>query len=163
MLEDRSHTFLAMSRQQLTLTIRTLVMRDLVRHRGHLIRRYLRQHGMKENWGTFLCHGTLVHRRAIRELLAHDPAHRPLVKAKAELDGILSQQTYAECTAPLWSRELHQTALRLVSRRLTFAADQLKDSPDEYGRELWEEQQDYYRELQTILHTQCYDSAVPVR
>jgi hypothetical protein len=136
-------------------------MRDLVRHRAHLIRQYLRRHGSHEPWGDALAQADLTRRRVIDELLTHDPVHRPLVKAKAELDGILARQAYAEGTAPLFTRELHQTALRLVTRRLSFAAAQLEHSPDEYGRELWAEQQDYYRELQASLHSQWYDAAVP--
>jgi hypothetical protein len=80
---------------------------------------------------------------------------------KAELDTILAMQTYAECMAPLFSPEMRQTALRMVTRRLTFATNQLEASQDEYGRELWEEQQEYYQEFQAILQHRWYDAAVP--
>jgi hypothetical protein len=161
MAEDLSHTLLAMSRKHLTLFIRTLVMRDLVRHRAHLIRQYLRRQGINEPWGDVLAHADTARRRAIRELLTHDKAHRRLAKAKAELDEILTMQTYAECTTPLLTGELHHIALRMVTHRLTFATEQLEASHDEYGRELWEEQQEYYREFQAILQSRLYDAAVP--
>jgi hypothetical protein len=62
---------------------------------------------------------------------------------------------------PFFSSDRHQTALRLVSHRLTFAEDQCEDGPHEYVQELWEEQQAYCREFQSILHSQVYDAAVP--
>ncbi len=37
MAEDLAHHLLTMTRKQLTLTIRTLVTRDLVHHRTHLL------------------------------------------------------------------------------------------------------------------------------
>jgi hypothetical protein len=163
MTDDCSHPWLALSRKQLTLAIRTLVMRDLVRQRGRLIRQYLRRQGSNEPWGEVLAHADRTRRRVLHELLTHDTAHRRLAQAKAELDQLLHRQTYAECTVPLFTRELHQAALQLVTHRLRFAADQLEHSPDEYGRELWAEQQDYYRELQAALHSQWYDAAVPPR
>ena len=161
MADDLCHTLLALSRQQLTLALRTLVMRELVQQRAHLIRQYLRRQGSPEPWGAFLAQADRTRRRVLHELLTHDAAHRRPARAKAELDGVLSRQAYAECTAPLFTRELHQTALQLVTRRCSFAARQLGHSPDEYSRELWAEQQDYYRELQAALHSQWYDAAVP--
>jgi hypothetical protein len=155
------HTLLALSRKQLTLAIRTLVMRELVQQRAHLIRQYLRRQGSNEHWGEFLAHADRTRRRILHELLTHDTAHRRLAQAKAELDGMLTRQAYAECTVPLLTRELHQTALQLVTRRFSFAARQLGHSQEEYRRELWAEQQDYYGELQASLHSQWYDAAVP--
>jgi hypothetical protein len=52
--DDLAQALLVMSRKPLTLFIRTLVMRDLVRHRAHLIRRYLRRQGINEPWGDVL-------------------------------------------------------------------------------------------------------------
>lgn len=161
MSEDLAHTLLVMSRKQLTLFIRTLVMRDLARHRGHLIQQYVRRQGIHAPWSAVLTQVDSPRRRAIHELLLHDPTHRRLVKVKAELDTILATQTYAECMAPLFSPEMHQTALRLVTRRLTFATHQLEASQDEYGRELWAEQQEYYQEFQAILQHRWYDAVVP--
>jgi hypothetical protein len=161
MIDDRSHPWLALSRKQLTLALRTLVMRELVQQRAHLIRQYLRRQGSDEPWGAFLAQADRTRRRVLHELLTHDGTHRRLAQAKAELDGVLSRQAYAEGTAPLFTRELHQTALQLVARRCSFAARQLGHSPDEYSRELWAEQQDYYQELQAALHSQWYDAAVP--
>jgi hypothetical protein len=163
MAEDLSHTLLATSRKHLILAIRTLVMRDLFRHRTNLIKQYLRQRGMTQDWDAFMANADLSHGRAISELLKHDKACRILAKAKAELDRILTMHAYAECTAPLFTSDLHHTALRLVTHRLTFAEDQFADATHDYSRELWEEQLDYYRELQAILHTQAYDSAALAR
>jgi hypothetical protein len=161
MTDDLCHTVLTLSRKQLTLTLRTLVMRELVQARAHLIRQYLRRQGSHEPWGAFLAQADRTRRRVLHELLTHDAAHRRLARAKAELDGVLSRQAYAESTMPLFTRELHQTALQLVTRRCSFAARQLGHSPDEYSQELWAEQQDYYQELQASLHSQWYDTAVP--
>ena len=161
MTDDLCHTVLALSRKQLTLALRTLVMRELVRSRAHLIRQYLHRQGSHEPWGAFLAQADRTCRRVLHELLTHYTAHRRLAQAKAELDGVLTRQAYAECTAPLLTRELHQTALQLVARRCSFAARQLGHSPDEYSRELWAEQQDDYREFQAALHSQWYDAAVP--
>ena len=163
MSDELAHTLLALSRKQLTLFLRTLVMRDLVRHRAHLIQQYLRRQGSREPWGEALSQADTPRRRAIGELLTHDPAHRRLVQVKAELDAILATQTYAACTTPLLSSELHQTAVRMVTRRRAFATRQLEASADEYSRELWAEQQDYYQEFEAILHHQWYDAAVPPR
>jgi hypothetical protein len=149
MTDDLCHTVLALSRKQLTLALRTLVMRELVRSRAHLIRQYLHRQGSHEPWGAFLAQADRTCRRVLHELLTHYTAHRRLAQAKAELDGVLTRQAYAECTAPL------------LTRCCSFAARQLGHSPDEYSRELWAEQQDDYREFQAALHSQWYDAAVP--
>jgi hypothetical protein len=67
MSDDRAHPWLALSRQQLTLAIRTLVMRDLVRHRAHLLRRYLRRHGSNQPWGEFLAQANRIRHRMLSE------------------------------------------------------------------------------------------------
>jgi hypothetical protein len=74
---------------------------------------------------------------------------------------VLHRQSYADCTAPLLTDRLRETALRLVTHCLTFAEDQCEAVAHAYGRELWEEQRDYYRELQASLQSQWYDAAVP--
>jgi hypothetical protein len=161
MAEDPSHTLLTMTRKHLTLSIRTLVMRDLFRHRIHLIKQYLRQHGIRQDWDAFMADADTAQRRAIGELLTHNKAYRLLAKAKAELDLVLTRHAYAECTSPLFTDSLLDTALRLMTHRLTFAEDQCEDADHEYVRELWEEQQDYYREFQATLQSQWYNAAVP--
>lgn len=160
MPEDTSHTLLTQTRKHLTLSIRTLVMRDLFRHRIHLITHYLRRHGITQDWDAFMANANPGHQRAIDELLTHDTAYRRLAQAKAELDLMLTRQAYAECVSPLLTDSLRETALRLVTHRLTFAEDQCEDVVHAYVRELWEEQQDYYREFQAILQRQWYDAAV---
>jgi hypothetical protein len=160
MAEDLAQTLLVTSRKHLTLALRTLVMRDLFRHRTSLIKHYLRQHGIMQDWNAFMADGDLSHARAIRERLAHDKACRRLAQAKAEFDGILTKKVYADCTAPLLSRDLHQTALRLVTHRLTLIEDQLEDAAHEYARERWAAQQDYYREFQATLQAKVYDGWV---
>jgi hypothetical protein len=162
MAEDLAHTFLTTLRKSLALSLRTLVMRDLSRHRTHLVQHYLRRHGIAQDGDAFLAQADLAHRRAIEELLTHNAAHRRLAQAKAELDRVLTGQTYAACATPLLSGGLRETALRLVSHRLAFAEDQSADAGHPYARELWEEQQGYYRELQALLHNQVYDAAVPL-
>jgi hypothetical protein len=161
MADDLAHTCLTRTRKQLILALRTLVMRDLFRHRAHLIRHYLRQHGIKQEWDTFLATADTAHQRAIEERLRHNKAHRLLAQAKADLDRVLQRQRYAECTAPLLPDRLRETALRLVTHGLTFAEDQCAAIEHAYVRELWEEQRDYYRELQALLQSQGYDAAVP--
>jgi hypothetical protein len=162
MAEDLSHTMLTMTRKHLILSIRTLVMRDLFRHRTHLITRYLRQHGIPQDWDAFMANADIAHQRAIDERLTHDKGYRLLTQAKAELDAVLTSHAYAESTAPLLTDGLHATVLRLVADRLTFAEDQCSDGEHAYVRELWEEQRDYYREFQAILRSQAYDAAVPL-
>ena len=161
MADAPAHTLLTLTRKHLALSIRTLVMRDLFRHRIHLITQYLRRHGINQDWDAFMAQADTAQQRAIGELLAHNTAYRRLAQAKAELDGVLTRQAYAACTAPLLTDSLHATALRLVTHRLTFAEDQCADVEHAYVRELWEEQRDYYREFQAILRRQWYDAAVP--
>jgi hypothetical protein len=161
MAEDLSHTVLTRTRKHLILALRTLVMRDLFRHRAHLIRHYLRQHGIKHDWDAFLATADTAHQRAIDERLTHNKAYRLLAQAKADLDLVLHRQSYAECTVPLLTDSLRETALRLVTHCLTFAEDQCEAVVHAYVRELWEEQRDYYRELQATLQSQWYDAAVP--
>ena len=160
MADDLSQTLLILTRKHLTLSLRTLVMRDLFRHRLHLIQHYLRRHGITQDWDAFMAQADKAHQRAIEELLTHNAAHRRLAQAKAELDRVLTSQAYAACTAPLLTDSLHEMALRLVTHRLTFTEDQYADAEYSYMRELWEEQRDYYRELQVILHNWVYDAAV---
>jgi hypothetical protein len=160
MAEDLAHTLLIMTRKHLTLALRTLVMRDLFRHRTQLITRYLRQHGIPQDWDAFITQADTAHQRAISELLTHDREYRLLTQAKAELDRVLTTQSYAACTSPLLTDRLHATVLRLMTHRLTFAEDQYEDAEHTYVRELWEEQRDYYRELQVILQHRVYDAAV---
>jgi hypothetical protein len=160
MAEDLSHTYLTMTRKQLTLALRTLVTRDLCRHRTQLITRYLRQHGIPQDWDAFLTQAGTAHQRAMGERLTHDTGYRRLTQAKAELDLVLTTRRYAECTSPLLTDGLRATALRLMTHRLTFAEDQYADAAHAYVRELWEEQRDYYRELQGVLHHRVYDVAV---
>jgi hypothetical protein len=160
MAENLPHTLLTMTRKQLTLSLRTLVMRDLFRHRIHLIKQYLRQHGITQDWDAFMAQADTAHQRAIDERLRHDKGHRRLTQAKAELDAVLTNQTYAECAAPLLTDSLRATVLRLVAHHLTFAEDQCTDVEHAYARELWQEQQDYYREFQAILRSQVYNAAV---
>jgi hypothetical protein len=162
MADDLAQTLLSLTRKHLTLSLRTLVMRDLSRHRSHLIQHYLRRHGITQDWDAFMAQADKAHQRAIEELLTHNAAHRRLAQAKAELDRVLTSQAYAACTAPLLTDSLHETALRLVTHRLTFAEDQYADAESPYMRELWEEQLDYYRELQALLQHQVYDAAVPL-
>jgi hypothetical protein len=162
MTEDLAQTLLTTTRKYLALSLRTLVMRDLSRHRTHLITHYLQRHGITQTWDAFLAQADTAHQRALREFLTHNTGHRRLAQAKAELDQILHRQTYTESTAPLFSDSLHATALRLVTHHLAFAENQYQDAEPTYMRELWEEQQDYYRELQAILYTQAYDAAVPL-
>src|SRR5688572_28600452 len=100
------------------------MMRDLSRHRTHLIQHYLRRHGIAQDWDAFLAQADPAHQRALWELLTHNAAHRRLAQAKAELDRVLTGQTYAACATPLLSDGLRATALRLVSHRLAFADDQ---------------------------------------
>ena len=161
MAEDLAHTVLTRTRNHLILAIRTLVMRDLFPHRPHLIRHYLRQRGIKQDWGAFLATADTPHQRAIEERLTHNKAYRLLAQAKADLDRVLHQQSYAACTTPLLTDSLRETALRLVTHCLTFAEDQCEAIEHAYVRELWEEQRDYYRELQASLQSQWYDAAVP--
>jgi hypothetical protein len=161
MAEDLSHTMLTMTRKHLTLSIRTLIMRDLFRHRIHLIKQYIRQHGITQDWDAFMAQADTAHQRAVDERLRHDKGYRLLTQAKAELDAVLTSQAYAECMSPLLTDSLHATVLRLVTHRLTFAEDQCADVEHAYARELWEEQRDYYREFQAILRSQAYDAAVP--
>jgi hypothetical protein len=160
MADHLSHTLLTMTRKHLTLALRTLVMRDLFRQRTQLITRYLRQHGIPQDWDAFITQADTAHQRAIGELLTHEKGYRRLTQAKAELDRVLSTQSYAACTSPLLTDSLHATALRLMTHRLTFAEDQYAGAEHTYVRELWEEQRDYYRELQVILHNRVYDAAV---
>jgi hypothetical protein len=160
MAEDLSHTFLTLTRKHLTLALRTLVMRDLFRHRTQLITQYLRRHGLPQDWDAFITQADTAHQRAIDELLIHDREYRRLTQAKAELDRVLTTQSYAACTSPLLTDSLHGTALRLMTHRLAFAEDQCADAEHTYVRELWEEQRDYYRELQFILDKRVYDAAV---
>jgi hypothetical protein len=162
MADDLSQTLLILTRKHLTLSLRTLVMRDLFRHRIHLIEHYLRRHGLTQAWDAFMAQADIAHQRAIEELLTHNAAHRRLAQAKAELDRVFTSQAYAVCTAPLLTVSLHETARRLVTHRLTFAEDQYADAEYPYLRELWEEQLDYYRELQALLQHQVYDAAVPL-
>jgi hypothetical protein len=160
MAEHLSHTFLTMTRKHLTLALRTLVMRDLFRHRTQLITQYLRRHGVPQDWDAFITQADTAHQRAIGELLIHDRGYRRLTQAKAELDQVLTTQRYAACTSPLLTDSLHAAALRLITHRLTFAEDQCSDAAHAYVRELWEEQRYYYRELQVVLHNRVYDAAV---
>jgi hypothetical protein len=160
MAEDLSHTLLIMTRKHLTLALRTLVMRGLFRHRTQLITRYLRRHGIPQDWDAFITQADTAHQRAIAELLTHDRGYRQLTQAKAELDRVLTAQSYAAYTSPLLTDSLHATALRLMTHRLTFAEDQCADAAHAYVRELWEEQRDYYRELQVILQHRVYDAGV---
>jgi hypothetical protein len=74
---------------------------------------------------------------------------------------VLHRQTYADCTAPLLTDRLRETTLRLVTHGLTFAEDQCEAIAHAYVRALWEEQRDYYRELQAMLQSQWYDAAGP--
>jgi hypothetical protein len=163
MAEHLSHTLLTLTRKHLTLSLRTLVMRDLFRHRTQLITRYLRQRGIAQDWDAFMANADTAHQRAIDERLTHDRGYRRLTQAKAELDRVLATHGYAACTSPLLTASLHETALRLMTHRLTFAEDQWADAEHAYVRELWAEQQEYYRELQALLRSQAYDAAVPPR
>jgi hypothetical protein len=136
MADDLSQTLLILTRKHLTLSLRTLVMRDLFRHRLHLIQHYLRRHGIAQDWDAFMAQADKAHQRAIEELLTHNAAHRRLAQAKAELDRVLTSQADAACTAPLLTDSLHEIALRLVTHRLTFTEDQYADAEYPYMREL---------------------------
>ena len=92
---------MTLTRKHLTLALRTLVMRDLFRHRTQLITRYLRQHGIPQDWDAFITQADTAHQRAIDELLIHDREYRRLTQAKAELDRVLTTRRYAACTSPL--------------------------------------------------------------
>jgi hypothetical protein len=160
MAEHLSHMLLTLTRKHLTLALRTLVMRDLFRHRTQLITQYLRRHGIPQDWDAFITQADTAHQRAIGELLTHDRGYRLLTQAKAELDRVLTTQSYAACTSPPLTDSLHATALRLMTHRLPFAEDQYEGAEHAYVRELWEEQRDYSRELQVILQHRVYDAAV---
>ena len=161
MADDPAHTLLPLTRKHLALSIRTLVMRDLFRHRTRLITPYLRRHGINQDWDAFMAQADTAQRRAIGALRTHNAAQRRLAQAKAERDGVLTGQASAACTAPLLTDRLHATALRPVTHRLTFAEDQCAAVAHAYVRARWEEQRDYYREFQAILQRQWYDAAVP--
>jgi hypothetical protein len=54
MADAPAHTLLTLTRKHLALSIRTLVMRDLFRHRTQLITQYLRRHGINQDWDAFM-------------------------------------------------------------------------------------------------------------